>query len=394
MRPLEHLRVLEIGQYIAAPYCSLMFADQGAEVVKLERPGSGDPRRAYDPRVGHGEESLSGGFLTYNRGKRSLALDLREEEDRSAFLRLLPDFDVVVENLRPGAMERLGLGWDVLEAAHPGLVYCAISGFGRSDERRGKFAGRPAFDTSVQATGGLMSVIGEAGGPPLPSVTGFADIYTGVHAAFGIMSALAARQRTGRGAFVDVSMYDCVSSLMERELMLHDFTGELRERGVDRYAPVGTLAALDGYVALILPTDEMWHRFCAAIGRSDLVDDPRFATVLDRARVFGTLVRTEAEQWTRTRTRAEVVEALTAAGVPVGEVQEVGELYECEHLQARGMFLRIADPEGGERRVIRTPVVLEGFESPASSSVPVLGEMTSELLASGGLGGVGRGGAA
>jgi formyl-CoA transferase len=394
MRPLEHLRVLEIGQYIAAPYCSLMLADQGAEVVKLERPGLGDPRRSYDPRVGEGDGALSGGFLSYNRGKRSLTLDLRDEDDRAIFMALLPGFDVVVENLRPGAMDRLGLGWDVLSEAHPGLVYCAISGFGRAPQRQGKYAGRPAFDTSVQAVGGLMSVVGEPGGAPLPTVTGFADIFTGVHGAFGVLSALAARERTGAGALVDVSMYDCVSSLMERDLMLHDFTGEKRERGVDRYAPVGALRASDGYVALILPTDEMWRRFCVALDRPDLLDHPALTTVLTRARAFADVLRPEAEKWTSQRTRAEVVEHLSAAGVPAGEVQEIDELYRCEHLEAREMFLSIEDPEGGRRRMIRTPVVVEGFEPPAPMSVPPLGEMTGQLVADLRLGVAGRGGAA
>jgi crotonobetainyl-CoA:carnitine CoA-transferase CaiB-like acyl-CoA transferase len=395
MRPLQHLRVLEIGQYIAAPYCALMLADQGAEVVKLERPEAGDPRRAYDPRVGTGEDSLSGGFLSYNRGKRSVALDLRDENDRTAFLRLLPDFDVVIENLRPGAMDRLGLGWDVLSRVHPKLVYCAISGYGRSSSRRGKFAGRPAFDTSVQAVGGLMSVVGEPGGPPLPSVTGFADIFTGVHAAFGVLSAIAARERPGGvGALIDVSMYDCVSSLMERELMLHDFTGETRERGIDRYAPVGPLRARDGYVALILPTEEMWWRFCQAINRADLLEHPELATVLSRARAFAPVIRPEAEKWTSSRSRAEVVESLGAAGVPAGEVQEVPELYGCEHLEARGMFLSIPDPEGGRRRMIRTPVVVEGFDPPEPASAPRLGDVTGHLLASVSLEIAGRGGAA
>jgi crotonobetainyl-CoA:carnitine CoA-transferase CaiB-like acyl-CoA transferase len=394
VRPLEHLRVLEIGQYIAAPYCSLMLADQGAEVVKLERPGAGDPRRSYDPRVGEGQDALSGGFLSYNRGKRSLALDLRNEEDRDVLLALLPGFDVVVENLRPGAMDRLGLGWDALSERHPALVYCAISGFGRAADRRGKYSGRPAFDTSVQAAGGLMSVVGEPGGAPLPTVTGFADIFTGVHGAFGVLSALAARERTGRGALVDVSMYDCVSSLMERELMLYDFTSEKRERGVDRYAPVGALRASDGFVALILPTDEMWRRFCLALDRADLLVHPDLQTVLTRARAFAEVVRPEAERWTSRRTRAEVVEHLSAAGVPAGEVQEIDELYRCEHLEARDMFLAIKDPEGGTRRMIRTPVMVEGFDPPTSDSVPSLGEITTELVTEARLGLAGRGGAA
>lgn len=379
-QPLAGLRVLEVGQYIAAPYAAMMLADQGAEVIKVERPAHGDPRRGYDPRITGELGSLSGGFLSYNRNKQSVTIDLTSEVGREIYLRLARESDVIIENLRPGAVDRLGIGYEVVREQNPRLIYAAISGYGRLASHRGPYAERPAFDTAIQAMGGLMGVTGEPDGPPLPTVTGFADVYTAVHAVVGVLTALHAREQTGRGAFVDQSMYDTVASLLERELMLWDFTGEPRQRGVDRYAPLGALEATDGHVALIIPTDEMWRRMCVAIERDDLLEHPELGTVLDRARNFASVLRPEAEKWTRTRTRSEIVERFSQVGLPAGEVQTVDEVYACEHLRARGMFLEISDPAGGTRRMIRTPGLIAPYDAPRSGSAPQLGADTEHVL--------------
>ena len=238
----------------------------------------------------------------------------------------------------------------------------------------------PAFDTAIQAMGGLMAVTGEPGGPPLPTVTGLADMFAAVHASVGILTALRGRETTGAGAFVDQSMYDAVASLLERELMLWDFTHEPRERGVDRYAPLGALEASDGHVALIIPTDEMWRRLCEAIDRPDLLEHPRLQSVLDRARNFASIIRPEAENWTRTRTRREIVDRFAEIGLPAGEVQTVEEIYACPHLAARHMFLDIEDPYAGRRRMIRTPILLDAFDEPRPDSAPQLGADNDAVL--------------
>jgi crotonobetainyl-CoA:carnitine CoA-transferase CaiB-like acyl-CoA transferase len=380
MRALEGIRVLEMGQYIAAPYCAMMLADLGAEVIKIERPGDGDPRRIYDPLKRSGTGSMSGGFLSYNRNKKSVTLDLTDADDRARYRALAASADVIVENLRPGAVDRLGVGYEVLKEDNSRLIYCAISGYGRLATHRGPFADRPAFDTAIQAIGGLMSVTGEPDGPPLPTVTGFADVISGVHATVGVLAALQGRQRSGRGAFVDQSMYDSVASLLERELMLWDFTKEPRVRGVDRYAPLGALAANDGYVALILPTHEMWRRLCMAIERPDLLDHPMCDSVIHRAENFTTVIRPEAERWTRSRSRREIVEHFSAFGLPAGEAQTVDELYQCPHLDARRMFLDIDDPHAGRRRMIRTPFLTDTYDEPRADSAPQLGAHNEELL--------------
>ncbi|MFB8370969.1 CaiB/BaiF CoA transferase family protein [Pseudarthrobacter sp. NPDC055928] len=380
MRPLEGLRVLELGQYIAAPYCAMVLADLGAEVIKIEKPGNGDPRRVYDPLVQNDAGALSGGFLSYNRNKKSVTLDLSSPTDRAAYLTLAGTADIIVENLRPGAVDKLGIGYDVLRKENPRLVYCAISGYGRLKSHRGEFSDRPAFDTAIQAMGGLMSVTGETSGPPLPTVTGFADIYTAVYASVGILAAIQGRERTGAGTFVDQSMYDTVASLLERELMLWDFTKERRVRGVDRYAPLGSLQASDGFVALILPTDEMWRRLCNAIDRPDLLDHPLLSSVMERAENFAMVIRPEAEKWTHTRTRREIVESFAASGLPAGETQTIDELYECPHLDARHMFISINDKFAGEHRMIRTPILMDAYDEPRPDSAPELGANNKELL--------------
>lgn len=380
MKILEGIRVVEVGQYIAGPYCSMVLADQGAEVIKVERPEVGDPRRSYDPIVRRDGVDVSGGFLSYNRNKKSVTINLRHPDGQDLFRRLADVSDVIVENLRPGAMERLGLGYQGLRKRNPRLIYCAISGFGRLDRYHGPFADRPAFDAAIQSIGGLMSLVGEADGPPLIPMTGLADIYTSVCASLGISMALIGRERTGQGTFVDQSMYDSIVSLIERAIMVHAFTGEVPTRGIDRFAPVGAFRAKDGYVAVIIPTDEMWQRFCEAIERPDLLERPELATVLSRSAHFNDIVRPEAEQWTSKRLRSEVVERLIAQGLPAGEVQTVDEVYRCPHVAARQMLLEFHRDGCDSIRLPRTPLVFSDFELPQANPPPGLGEHNREIL--------------
>src|ERR1700730_2115978 len=319
MKALDGVRVLEIGQYIAGPYCGLLLAEQGAEVIKVERPGTGDPRRTYEPLIQRNGHVVSCGFLSYNRNKKSLALNLQDPEGRRLLRRLVREVDVVVENLRLGVMDNLAITYESLRDENPRLVYCAISGFGRLEGYRGTYSGRPAFDTGIQAMAGLMSLIGTDDGPPGYCPPGCADIYSAVYASLAISLALFARERNGRGTYIDQAMYDAIVSLIERPLMILALTGQVPTRGVDHFAPVGTLRSSDGYVAIILPTDEMWRRFCHAIDRPDLLEHPSLTTVLNRAEHFEDVIRPEVEQWTAKLSRSEVVEHLISHGVPAGE---------------------------------------------------------------------------
>ena len=386
-KPLEGVRVVEVGQYIAAPYCAMLLADQGAEVIKVERPDGGDPRRGYDPLVERGGKRTSGGFVPYNRNKKSVTLDLSTEPGGKVFRRLLRTADVLVENLRPGALDRAGLGVEEIQRINPRLVYCAISGYGRAPGFQGPYSDRLAFDTAVQAMSGIMSVVGEAGGPPSPSVFGFADVYTAVFGAAAICMALFARERTGRGAFIDQAMYDACVSLLDRSLFLYGLTGHVPSRGVDEYAPLGALRASDGHVAVVIPTDDMWRRFCAAIERPDLLDRADLSTVLLRSKHFPDVVRPEAEAWTRVRSRAEVVARFAEHGLPAGEVQTVDEVYACPQVDARGLLLEVDDPAMGRVRVARTPLLSPEWDGVPAGPSPQLGEHTDEVL--GALPGVG-----
>jgi crotonobetainyl-CoA:carnitine CoA-transferase CaiB-like acyl-CoA transferase len=359
----------------------MLLADQGADVIKVERPGVGDPRRSYDPLVTKDGRSTSGGFLSYNRNKRSVALNLRDPRGQKIFAELADRCDVIVENLRPGVMDSYGLGREELCTRNPRLIYVAISGYGRDPLRRGPFSDRPAFDAAIQATSGIMSVTGQLDGPPSMTVIGFADIYTAVSASLAVCMALYARERTGCGCFIDQAMYDSVVSLMERALMHYDFTGEVATRGLDRFAPVGTLATSDGYVAVIIPTDEMWRRFCMAVERPDLLDRADLTTVLQRSAHFLDTVVPEVEAWTRALTRRELVERLTAKGLPAGEVETVDEIYNSSQVEARELLMTINDPVAGPRRVAKTPVNITAFDPPPVNPPPPLGAHTREVLA-------------
>jgi crotonobetainyl-CoA:carnitine CoA-transferase CaiB-like acyl-CoA transferase len=290
------------------------------------------------------------------------------------------EVDVVVENLRPGLMDKLGLSYEALRDENPRLVYCAISGFGRLEGYRGAYTARPAFDTGVQAMAGLMSLIGGVGDPPRYCPTGFADIYTGVVAALAISLALFARERSGQGTFIDQAMYDAIVSLIERPLMIHALTGRVPTRGTDYFSPVGVLQTGDGYVAIVLPTDEMWQRFCNAIGRLDLLEHPSLCSVLSRAEHFDDLIRPEAELWTAGRVRREVVEHLVAYGVPAGEVQAVDEVFSCPQVKARRMLVDVDDEVAGVVPFARTPLLFSTFELATGISAPRLGEHTSDVL--------------
>lgn len=380
MRSLDGVRVLELGQYISGPYCAMLLADQGADVIKIERPGAGDPRRGYEPLVTKDGRSASGGFLSYNRNKRSVTLNLRDPRGQEIFSELVGRCDVIVENLRPGVMDSYGLGPEEMCARNPRLIYAAISGYGRDPRRRGPYSDRPAFDAAIQATSGIMSVTGQLDGPPSLTVIGFADIYTAMSASLAVSLALYARERTGLGCVIDQAMYDSVVSLMERSLMHFDFTGEIATRGLDRFAPVGTLPTSDGFVAVIIPTDEMWRRFCVAAERPDLIGRADLLTVPQRSSRFLDTIVPEVETWTRALTRQELVERLTAEGLPAGEVQTVDEIYHGAQVEARELLMTIDDPVAGPRRVARTPVSIAAFDPPPANPPPELGAHTGEVL--------------
>lgn len=379
-RPLDGVRVTGLEQYMAGPYCTMLLADAGAEVIKIERPGSGDPRRAMPPFVEKDGAKKAAGFMGYNRNKLSLALDLRKPEGKEIFRKLAGTSDVVVENLRPGSMDRMGLGYDVIKELKPDLIWAAISGFGRLEGFKGPYSDRPCFDIVAEAMSGIMNLVGFDDKPPSWTIYGMADIYTGMVTAYGIMQALFMRERTGRGQYVDSSMFDNMLSLNESMVTLHSATGRSPERGkLKNLYPRGAFETKDGYIALNIPDDIIWKRFSECMGREDLLKDARSATGPARAANRDFLAPI-IEGWLAGMTRNEAVEKLNSAGVPSGPVNRAEDVFDDPHVKARGMLMEITDPDVGPATFARSPLHLSAAPELPKNPAPDLGRHSRDVL--------------
>lgn len=381
-KPLAGVKVLSFEIQVAGPYCSMMLADQGAAVIKVEQPGSGDTARGGAPRIANelGEEQ-SGYFLRFNRNKRSLTLNLKSEAGRQIFRDLARGSDVLIENFRPGLLSEMGLGYDDLSTDNPGLVYASITGFGSMEGYLGPYSKRPAYDIVAQAMGGLMATCGQAGGPPTWLGVALGDIASGMNAAYAITLALFQRGQTGRGQYIDVSMYDTMIGLAERSLTAYALTGAILERGREPYmAPWGPFECSDGWVALIVATERDWEHFCEAIGRPDLVGHEGATSGPERARNMAGWLGQIIAGWFSGQTKAEAAERLLAAGLPAGPVQNAREIHECPHVEARQMLIDVPDPILGTVRLVGPPFKMSGSPEPVTMAAPLLGEHTSEIL--------------
>ena len=381
-KPLDGITVLSFEIQVAGPYCTMMLADQGALVIKVEQPGSGDTARGGAPKVRgeHGEEQ-SGYFLRFNRNKQSLTLNLKTEGGRRVFRELSAQADVVIENLRPGLLNEFSLGYEELAQDNPRLVYASISGFGSLDGYLGPYSKRPAYDIVAQAMGGLMHTCGQAGGPPLWLGVALGDIASGMNAAYAVMLALYERQRTGQGQYIDVAMYDTIVGLAERSLTAYSLTGDVLERGREMYmAPWGPFACNDGWVAVIVATERDWARFCEAIERPDLVGRDGTASGPDRARNMSDWLGPIVADWFAGRTKAEAVDKLLAAGLPIGPVQAANEIYECQQVAARQLLIDVPDPILGSVRLVGPPFKMSANPEPITRAAPLLGEHSEEIL--------------
>jgi len=375
-KALADVRILDLTQYEAGTSSTQALAWLGADVVKVEAPGVGDPGRGR----ARGETLDATYFITLNNNKRSLTLDLKSESGRALFLRLLPRFDVVVENFTLGTMERLGLGYDVLRDVHPSVIYCTVKGFGTS----GPWAHIKSYDMVAQGAGGAMALTGTEDTIPLKPGPTMGDTGTGIHAALGIMAALWQRQRTGRGQMVELSMQEAVTNFTRVPLIRREVSGD----PVPRYGDAGTAPSglfpcapggANDFVFIVANTLGMWRSLATAIGREDLLDDPRYAD-LGRRRVDDTgVIRAAIEEWTRRHSKFEVTDILGRASVPAGPVMDSGDLYASEHLRARGMLVEIEHPTRGAMTLFGCPIRLS--DSPAEINCPpLLGEHTDEVL--------------
>jgi formyl-CoA transferase len=375
MRPLEGLRVVDLTRVLSGPYCTMQLGDLGAEVVKVERPGEGDDTRAFAPPY-QGDQAAY--FLSVNRNKKSITLDMKCERGKEVLWRLIEVSDVLVENFRPGAMDRLGLGYEAVKARRPAMVYCSISGFGDSGIQKD----RPGYDVIVQGEAGVMDITGPRDGPPHKVGVAVADLVSGLNASQGILAALFARQSTGLGQHVRVSMYESVAALLTFNASIYFATGNSpRRRGNEHptIVPYETFEAADGWLNLGVANDDLWQRFCGAAERQDLKTDPRFAKASDRVRnreVLVPLVKSIIKQ----HSRDEWLKRLDKAGVPSGAIRTVGEVCESEVLKARGMVAEMQHPSAGTVKAIKSPLHLSQTSLDAYAAPPRLGEHTREVL--------------
>ena len=375
MSPLDGIRVVDLSRVVSGPYCTMTLADMGADVIKIEEPGRGDESRAFGPPFLGGESPY---FLSINRNKRSCTVNLKCDDGRAVLHRLVAGADVLVQNFRPGAVERLGLGYDALAARHPRLVYCSLSGFGDT----GPDAARPGYDLIVQGESGLMDLTGEADGPPTRIGTSIADLTSGMMAAQGILLALYARKTTGRGQHVRVAMLDAVVSLLTYNTGNYFATGEApTRRGNDHpsVAPYQTLRAADGWINLGIANDALWRRYCDAIERPDLRDDPRFATAPERVRHRADLIPM-IEALTAERTVEEWIGLLGTAGVPCGRIRDVAEVCTNPQLTQRGKVVERPHPTAGVVKMIGQPIELGDTPARIRTAPPLLGEHTHDVL--------------
>ncbi len=358
--PLDGITVLDLTHVLAGPFASSILGDLGARILKVERPGTGDDTRAFPPFV-QGESAY---FATLNHGKLSIALDLKAEGDRAIFDRLLAQADVVLENFRPGTMEKLGYGWEVLHAQHPRLIYGAVSGFGHT----GPEAMKPAYDMVVQARGGVMSITGEEGGPPVRVGASIGDIIAGMYLAQGVLAALYQRDRTGEGAKVDISMLDGQIAILEHAVAIVSATGKAPGPTGARHptiTPFSTFRASDGFFVIAAGNDALFGKLCTALGLEGLAHDDRFATNAARCENVHLLKR-RIEAVTLERPRDHWIAVLEAAGVPTGRVQNVAEALHDPQLLARNMVQRVAPRPGGPAFVAAgNPIKLSTLEESA-----------------------------
>jgi crotonobetainyl-CoA:carnitine CoA-transferase CaiB-like acyl-CoA transferase len=373
--PLSSLLVVDLTRVLSGPYCTMLLADMGARVIKVEQPGRGDDTRGWGPPFVEGESAY---FLSINRNKQSLALDLKQPGARTVLDALLDRADVVVENFRPGTMERLGLGYEQVTATRPRLIYCSISGFGQTGPRRDE----PGYDAVVQAEGGLMSITGPSDGPPYRLGVAISDIVAGMFAAQGITLALYARERTGRGQRVDIGMLDTTAALLTYQAAIYFATGHAPGRLGNRHptiVPYETFAASDGDFVVAVGNDEQWKRFCEVLELTSMGSNPMFAT--NRARVeHYDVIRPVLAHALETRTRGEWVAMLKKAGVPCGSVRDIGEVLQDAQIDARGMVATVEHARAGALRLLGVPIKLSDTPGAVETPPPILGEHTRAIL--------------
>ena len=378
MKALDGIRVLDLTRALAGPFCTLMLGDNGADVIKVEIPGSGDDTRKWGPPF-IGEESAY--YLSINRNKRSLTLNLQDAQAQEVFMKLAQDIDVVVENFTPGVMGRFGLDYDAVKAVNPKVVYCSISGFGQD----GPYRNRPAYDQIMQGVGGLMSITGEPDGEPQKIGIAVTDIGAGMWSAFAIMAALNHRGKTGEGQYIDISMLDAQVAWLTYQAAFFFANGEAPKRmgaAHPTLVPYQAFMCKDGkYINVAVGSERIWGRFCQGMGREDLKDHPDYATNSVRVNNRGAMVSMLQEIFL-TRPVAEWVKELQAANVPCGPINDLADVFADPQVLARNMYLEMAHPTLGSIKQTGLPIKFSLTPGGLDRHPPLLGEHNQEILQS------------
>ena len=374
--PLQDIKVIDFSQILAGPFCTMLLADMGADVVKIEKPNGGDDTRRYGPPFIEGE---SAAFLTLNRNKRSIVLDLKSEQGIAIVRRMLEDADVMIHNFRPGVVDRMGLAYEDVSALNPAIVYCTVSGFGTT----GPYSSRAGFDLVAQGMSGLMSINGFPGAPPAKVGVPMADLNTGMFCAYGILTAYINRLTTGQGQHVDASLVESGIAYTLYESATYFATGEVAGPLGSAHrmiAPYQAFATQDGYINIGAANQNNWERMCRAVGREDLLDDDRFASNPERMVSIDALTPIMEETF-RTQTTAHWVEVLENAGVPCGPIYNIEQVYADPHVQSREMSVKLEHPKSGSIRNIGVPVKLSDTPGSVRTPAPLLGQHSDEVLA-------------
>lgn len=374
MKPLQDLVVLDLTRVLAGPYAGMMLADFGADVIKIEAPEVGDDSRAFGPFVG--KESAY--FMSLNRNKRSMTLNLKNPSARALFREMVKKADIVVENYRPGTMEKFELGYDKLAEINPRIIYAACSGFGQT----GPYRDKPAYDVIVQAMGGIMSITGPAGGPPVRVGASIGDIIAGLFTVIGIEMALFHREKSGKGQMIDVGMLDCQLAVLENAIARYLVSGTVPEPLGNRHpsiTPFEAFTAKDGSVIVGAGNEKLFEKLCSLIGKSELSQDPRFATNALRTQNVASLkeildsvfIKKSIDEW---------LEQLEAAGIPCGPINTIDKVVVNPQIIARDMIVNTNHPEAGNIKMAGIPIKLSATPGSIDRAAPLLGQHTEEIL--------------
>ena len=375
VRPLEGVRILDLSRALAGPYCTMMLADMGAEVIKLEIPGKGDDSRAWGPPFVKGESAY---FMSVNRNKKSLTLNLKEEKSREIIHKLIKQSDVIIENFRPGIMEKLGLTYNEVKETNPEIIYCSISAFGQN----GPYRVLPGMDQVIQGMGGLMSITGEPGGPPIKVGVAVADIAGGMFAAFAIMIALYNKEKTGKGQKIDTSLLDCQIAWLTYQAGAFFASGEIPKplgSGHPVIVPYQAFKAKDVYVNIAIGNDQLWQKFCEAVGLENIKEDVKFSTNAKRVEnrdeivniIANLIITKNGEDW---------LKILTDAGVPCGPINNLHDILNDPQILHRQMVLELTHPKAGKIKLTGVPIKLSDTPGEILTPPPVLGQHSKEIL--------------